>query len=535
MPNSKESKRAEKVSSDLSANPSSEEANGAKADDSKGKKSEPTSSLSSVSPNPAERVPPQGIVNAIHSQIEDHPELRDMDANKIQEMLGKLRLKDMLNSRSGLGGKSRKDISEHKFWKTQPVPQPGDAISDDGPIELPKSLEEIKQEPDPLPKDFEWSMLDISDAVQSREVYELLSQNYVEDTEAAFRFQYSAEFLQWALMPPGYHKEWHVGVRVRSSKKLVAFISGVPITLVVRNKEVRMSEINYLCVHKKLRSKRLAPVLIKEVTRQCHLKGIFQAIYTAGVVLPTPVSTCRYFHRSLNIPKLVDTHFTTVPRNMTVARMIARNKLPPSELTSRGLREMQIKDIGQVASLWQKYMERFKLYPRYPIEELRHNILSGAGRGEPVDGRRRGQVVWSYVVEEPRTHQITDFFSFYSLPSTVMRSSKHALLEAAYLYYYASSAAFEGSADRDHLRPRLQQLIGEALIIAQKAGFDVFNALTLMDNALFLEDLKFGPGDGYLNYYLYNYRTLPFEGHRALSSDEGGGVGVGRGIGVVML
>jgi glycylpeptide N-tetradecanoyltransferase len=44
----------------------------------------------------------------------------------------------------------------------------GDAISDDGPIELAKSLEEIRQEPDPLPKDFEWSMLDISDAVQVR-------------------------------------------------------------------------------------------------------------------------------------------------------------------------------------------------------------------------------------------------------------------------------------------------------------------------------------------------------------------------------
>lgn len=61
--------------------------------------------------------------------------------------------------------------------------------------------------------------------------------------------------------------------------------------------EFDSSEINYLCVHKKLRSKRLAPVLIKEVTRQCHLKGIFQAIYTAGVVIPTPVSTCRYAHK----------------------------------------------------------------------------------------------------------------------------------------------------------------------------------------------------------------------------------------------
>lgn len=57
--------------------------------------------------------------------------------------------------------------------------------------------------------------------------------------------------------------------------------------------EFDASEVNYLCVHKKLRSKRLAPVLIKEVTRQCHLKGIFQALYTGGVLLPTPVSSCR--------------------------------------------------------------------------------------------------------------------------------------------------------------------------------------------------------------------------------------------------
>ena len=30
-----------------------------------------------------------------------------------------------------------------------------------------------------------------------RELYELLSANYVEDDDASFRFQYSAEFLRW--------------------------------------------------------------------------------------------------------------------------------------------------------------------------------------------------------------------------------------------------------------------------------------------------------------------------------------------------
>lgn len=45
-----------------------------------------------------------------------------------------------------------------------------------------------------------------------------------------------------------------------------------------------------------------------------------------------------------------------------------------------------------------------------------------------------------------------------------------------------------------------------------KAHFDVFNALTLHDNPLFLEKLKFGPGDGQLHYYLFNYRAKPVAG-----------------------
>lgn len=67
-------------------------------------------------------------------------------------------------------------------------------------------------------------------------MYELLSGHYVEDDVASFRFQYSAHFLNWALQPPGHYKEWFIGVRVASNKKLVAFISGVPMTVRVRTK-----------------------------------------------------------------------------------------------------------------------------------------------------------------------------------------------------------------------------------------------------------------------------------------------------------
>jgi glycylpeptide N-tetradecanoyltransferase len=44
----------------------------------------------------------------------------------------------------------------------------------------------------------------------------------------------------------------------------------------VLDKTVKTVEINFLCVHKKLRSKRLAPVLIKEVTRRVNRSGVWQ-------------------------------------------------------------------------------------------------------------------------------------------------------------------------------------------------------------------------------------------------------------------
>ena len=42
---------------------------------------------------------------------------------------------------------------------------------------------------------------------------------------------------------------------------------------------IKMAEINFLCVLKNLRSHRLAPVLIKEITRRVHEKNIWQAVF----------------------------------------------------------------------------------------------------------------------------------------------------------------------------------------------------------------------------------------------------------------
>lgn len=69
-----------------------------------------------------------------------------------------------------------------------------------------------------------------------------------------------------------------MGVRAKQSRALVGFITGIPCKMVVYGETVKAVEINFLCVHKKLRAKRLAPILIKEVTRKTNLLGIYQAV-----------------------------------------------------------------------------------------------------------------------------------------------------------------------------------------------------------------------------------------------------------------
>ena len=105
-------------------------------------------------------------------------------------------------------------------------------------------------------------------------------------------------------------------------------ITGIPVNLKINGIERMSAEINFLCVHAGLRAKRLAPILIKEVTRRINLKGIFQAVYTAGAKIPTPFSGATYWHRSLNPKKLLDVRFSSKPAAMSKSAYFKLNKVP---------------------------------------------------------------------------------------------------------------------------------------------------------------------------------------------------------------
>ena len=87
-------------------------------------------------------------------------------------------------------------------------------------------VEKVSKEPSALPEPFEWCTIDLSNDDEAALVYELLTENYVEDSEGLFRFDYPIDFMRWTLMSPNHNKDLHIGVRVPGKPKLFGFISG---------------------------------------------------------------------------------------------------------------------------------------------------------------------------------------------------------------------------------------------------------------------------------------------------------------------
>ena len=245
-----------------------------------------------------------------------------------------------------------------------------------------------------------------------------------------------------------------------------------------------MAEVNFLCVHKKLREKRLTPLLIKEVTRRVNLRNQWQAIYTSGTTLPTPWSTAQYWHRNLNPQKLVDIRFSFKPADTTQAKFNKLHKLPDSAQTS-DLQVMTEAAVPKVTLALNRHLrDNYKVHIVFTEAEVRHFLC-------PRDG-----VVYAWYCEDAEG-VVTDFISFYALNSTILNDERYDKLYAAYAYYNFA---------KDNDATRLKQLIRDLLIMAKQNNFDVFNMTEVLKHGLVKNDLLFKPGDGKLAHYLYNWR-----------------------------
>ena len=251
-------------------------------------------------------------------------------------------------------------------------------------------------------------------------------------------------------------------------------------------------------------STNLARQMITEVTRRVYLDGIRLAMYTGATEMPDVLSRAHYYHRKLNVAKLVACGFSSLPRGKTISQMKEEYDLP-QEHGVKGLRAMRREDASSVVSLLKMHHEGQGLWRQWDEATVRHTLLP-----------RRG-VIFSWVVESEGN--VTDLISFYSVPSLILgeaereSAAQHAAealsaegeagttagaVNNAYLYYTVATSM-----------PR-PDLIRAGLILAKEMGFDAFTALGIggLPQALKEPQCNFTIGTGILRYYLFNWQGL---------------------------
>lgn len=363
------------------------------------------------------------------------------------------------------------------FWKNGPVVQL-DSKEEIKPNESIKKLHELKH---PL----QFKTCDITDNKIIIQIHNLLLNNYVEDKDSSFRLNYSIDFLKWVLTPPGYNKDFYVGIENVISGELVGFISGIPFKCFFQKEKNKMLEINFLCINKELRGLNLAPELIKEITRRGNNYNIVNAIYTGGKRIHLPLAETNYYHRLINIKKLMEVGFTSLKNRWTMKMTLKYYNIDETKL-SKKIRLLTEKDINQIQNLFSDFYKKYEIYPCFNEEEISHWLLP------------KHEIIYTYVFENDN-HIITDFISFFLINTSVLNNSRHKNLKIAYGFYYINT------------KLTINEIVNQAVILSKKLGCDVFNCLDILENKTFFDDLRFVKGTGILYYFLYNIKYSTIE------------------------
>ena len=263
---------------------------------------------------------------------------------------------------------------------------------------------EVEWEPRPLKGGLLWSHLRLETKQGMEQFKAFLDAHYVRGTN--YGLHYDEHVLAGANMPPIFHPDWHVAVRNKKGA-IMATVTAVPADFVHQGLDVtHRAIINFLCVHSKLRHKRLAPVLIQEVTRRIAAKQVWEAIYTAVADLPRPIASPNYKHIPIDVPYLRKIRFID-------------HHVPRVKLTNHSMTIMKVQDdhIPHLFTTYQRYITTTnpKLALHFKsIRQFKHEIA--------------GPHKYALV-----TQDMNNFATFVLITSTHLQHK--AQLKAAYLTF----------------------------------------------------------------------------------------------------
>jgi glycylpeptide N-tetradecanoyltransferase len=302
--------------------------------------------------------------------------------------------------------------------------------------------------------------------------YEFILENYISSESS--RLVYSKELIQYFLkdsilvfFTPRGQKDKNVGLIVGKRK-----------TICIENTPYEMIDVNFLCLVKKLRKLKLAPYLIAVLTKLSVEKlNISLAYYTISARINSPCfGKKQMYHRPVNIAHLVNSGFfkVSIPNyeriynnflNTKTAKYL-HNILPDKDL------------IENIETLLLNYnIKTYNIYETVSVTDILTN-----------------KAFHSFAFYD--NNKLTDFISILRLDSQM---KQEATYKNGYLFITAAQTN------------TLETIINSVVKICKENN--IVDVLTLSD--IFPKEIyskiKFTPGTGILNYYIFNMDIITVE------------------------
>lgn len=368
-------------------------------------------------------------------------------------------------------------MTEHTYWNKQPM---NVNKKNTGII---KNEYKIDTQLSKLPSGFKWVNIDIDDEIQLDKLYLFLKNNY-NNYDSDNQIEYSKDFIKWSLKVPFEYypltrnsktSEYCISV-CSDNGNICGFISGIPVTLFINGDILEIFQVNFLCVHSKLRNKRLTPVIIEEMFRRWRCINNNICIAMGPVSLPiSQIINVKQYHRSLNIKNLIEKKFWSLDyKNIRKDKLYKiYDNIPKTSLYNK-LQVLNERDIDSAYLCYTKYTKSFKFYNKFSKEVFKYYFLAKG--------------VHTYIIYN--NNIVTDIVSFISFKQTNKIVKK--TVNIANLYYVFNNS-------------NIVELMQNILVIAQELGYEVFNASDNGNKNQYLKKLRFECGSGKLGLYIYNY------------------------------
>lgn len=401
-------------------------------------------------------------------------------------------------------------LKPYNYWDKKPVPKMTNIVAK-GNWQLDT---QFKQEKPEIPENCRIETLDLENDDDIEEVMELIKDNYIGDEN--FKMLYTTEHLKLFMkLPSSYKKYKDLGVKLYYKNKLIGFIGGVIKTFNISThikKTQKMGEINFLSVHSDHRRKGYTELLIDEITYRISNYAkeddelIKSAFYNSERFLPKPFCTARYYHRPIEYEKLCKSGFINNEDESSKEDYKLYFDIPG--LVKENFRKLEEDDLEAVFELVNNDSSKYSFYEKYTFEDFKYMFYDSS-------------LFHSYLfVDKDDPDIIEDFVALYELNSHVEYVEKELIKEKIKRKKHTGKPKMKKKYKRTQSNDEIRtlylfrytkehitnvELFTEIARYAKKKGFDLINALDIMEQGQTLTDYRYIGGTGLLYYYFFNY------------------------------